>query len=55
MTSPELVLTNVRVVHHNHPQPQDWDVAVTGGVITAVGPDLGTSAPGRVDHGRGQV
>jgi allantoinase len=55
VTSPELVLTNVRVVHHNHPQPQDWDVAVTGGVITAVGPDLDTSAAGRVVDGRGRL
>ena len=40
MSTPDLVIANARVVHHDHAEPQDWDVAVTDGVITEVGPGL---------------
>ncbi|MDT9593603.1 dihydroorotase family protein [Nocardioides zeae] len=49
MSTPDLVITNVRVVHHDHPEPQAWDVAVTDGVITAVGADLDTDGAEVVD------
>jgi len=55
MTSPDLILTGVRVVHHDHAEPQPWDVAVTDGVITAVGPDLDTSGASEVLDGEGRL
>lgn len=54
MSSPDLVLTNVRVVHHDHAEPQAWDVAVTDGVITEVGPSLPTAGAKAVD-GQGRL
>ena len=55
MSSPDLILTNVRVVHHDHAEPQAWDVAVTDDVITAVGPDLDTTGAGEVLDGQGRL
>ena len=44
MSTADLVITNVRVVHHDHQDPQEWDVAVSDGVITGVGPGLAEQA-----------
>src|SRR5690606_29188663 len=42
------------VVHHDHAEPQAWDVAVTDGVITEVGPSLPTAGAKAVD-GQGRL
>ncbi len=55
MTGPDLVITNVQVVHHDHAEPQAWDVAVTGGVISAVGPGIDTRGAAEVLDGAGRL
>lgn len=55
MSTADLIVTNVRVVHHHHAEPQDWDVAVTAGVITNVGPGLQAGAGARVVDGGGRL
>lgn len=55
MATADLILTNVRVVHHDHAEPQAWDVAITEGVITAVGENLETEGAGEVVDGGGRL
>lgn len=50
----DLVVRNVRVVRPGNEESPLADIAVDGGRITAVGPDLGTDAAEVVD-GRGQL
>ncbi|MBC9734641.1 dihydroorotase [Nocardioides marmotae] len=54
MSAADKIFTNVRVVHHDHAEPQAWDVAVSDGVITAVGPDLDRTGAEVVD-GQGRL
>lgn len=55
MSTADLVITNVRVVHHDHPEPQAWDVAVTDGIISAVGADLPVEETTEVVDGGGRL
>lgn len=55
MTINDLVFKNVRVVHHDFPEPRPLDVAVKDGVITQVGADLPIADGTEVVDGRGRL
>ena len=47
------VITNVRVVRHDNPEPLDADIAIAGGKIVEVAPGIDTSDAAEVTDGKG--
>jgi allantoinase len=55
MTDYDLLITDVRVVHHDHAEPFRADIAVRDGVIARVAPDIDRSLATEVVDGGGQL
>ncbi|MTD15782.1 amidohydrolase family protein [Nakamurella sp. YIM 132087] len=52
---PDTVIRNVLVVHHGSDEPAAGDIAISGGVITEIGPDLAAGPSTTVVDGRGRL
>jgi hypothetical protein len=48
------IITNVRVVRHDNPEPLDADIAISGGTIVEVSPGIDTSEATEVTDGKGR-
>nr|MDT0661237.1 dihydroorotase family protein [Micromonospora sp. DSM 115978] len=55
MTSLDLVLTNVRVVRHDHPEPESLDIGVRDGRIVELAPDIPAERAVTVVDGGGKL
>ncbi|TWF93639.1 dihydroorotase [Saccharopolyspora dendranthemae] len=55
MTRPDLIIRDVRVVRPGGGEPVAADIAVTGGVVSEVGPGLAVPEGTEVHEGRGQL
>lgn len=49
------IITNVRVVRHDNPEPIDADIAIAGGKVVEVTPGLDTSDAAEVTDGKGHL
>ncbi|MFE9206385.1 dihydroorotase family protein [Micromonospora sp. NPDC007230] len=55
MTTFDLLLTNIRVVRHDRPEPELLDVAVTDGRISRIAPHIEVSEAARAVDGGGRL
>ena len=55
MTDYDLLLSDVRVVHHDSPEPRRADIAVRDGVIVRVEPDIDRALAAEVVDGGGRL
>jgi len=49
------IITNVRVVRHDNPEPLDADIAIADGKVVAVAPGLDASEAAEVTDGQGRL